>query len=894
MMDESKPSLIDNIKYEITSETTCKVVGYKGWLVKVIIPDEVTIEGKQYRVTVIGKDSFSCSNLTSIELPSGITEIEDQAFMGCTYLESVNLPYGLDAMGDSVFIYCKFIETVEIPDSVKKLGESVFYGCEKLKKVKLPSSLTTISNTFFYECKSLESIEISDAVKTIADYAFYGCEKLSTVNLPFGLESLGEGAFKGCLSLKYIELPQTLTRIGDMAFTDCPLSEEVKLPDSFVSEEINYGFSEDVSKVVIDDSDNSTESEFQYNSEDEMFINPFEIESNIINILSYKGELVKIFSDKIVIGEKVLPAENENRYYCENDVLTYTDSENFYVYDGEKFVLTECKYKNHNDYFSPEIYCSILTDTQNSIQHIALNDHGKEYSFEYKFKSPLSEYYYFAKSGVLFFMETFIPKLRFFSKTGEELWSLELIKGDRFKESFFYDIDTANIDLESDGIIIKIQKGDNIYTVCFNVPNGEVNWYRKDNHPFLFTGAKCNDGLMRGVFHCKDNGELVTVMFEINPSNGKAHTYCISDNDKARKITVSDFGTELERYKYILDGEILYAISKNEIIVVDINKKVILSRKKAPANAEYYQNSAILNDGKLYVCLQYALMDAADVMKKIAEYSQTAIASNNVDMTMMSMLMDYSSHVNDKQEIWKCYYLSDTPIVEENIFDELSEIEKLQVLTGCECEDFDGSVENYFKYREKGKEDGYIPVLVDTDDIFFEQLEALLKCNGESSISKIQEIVEEYHEKMLAMPVEDGKAYLEKNHIEAEWDESELENDDYEAEERFTKGGYIVKVPVTEPWRIWAYLPYGGWNACPKVSEHMAVSKYWYEQYGAYPAALSYDTIDYAVENPVEDLEKLANEIGTYCFDIVEQGCETYSALALELKDSRIWNLWWD
>jgi len=144
------------------------------------------------------------------------------------------------------------------------------------------------------------------------------------------------------------------------------------------------------------------------------------------------------------------------------------------------------------------------------------------------------------------------------------------------------------------------------------------------------------------------------------------------------------------------------------------------------------------------------------------------------------------------------------------------------------------------------------------------------------------------------VPVEDGKAYLEKNHIEAEWDEAELEDDEYEAEEHFTRGGYIVKVPVTEPWRIWAYLPYGGWNACPKVTEHMAVSKYWYEQYGAYPAALSYDTIDYAVEKPVEDLEKLANEVGTYCFDIVEQGCETYSALALELKDSRIWNLWWD
>ena len=227
-------------------------------------------------------------------------------------------------------------------------------------------------------------------------------------------------------------------------------------------------------------------------------------------------------------------------------------------------------------------------------------------------------------------------------------------------------------------------------------------------------------------------------------------------------------------------------------------------------------------------------------------------------------------------------------------FNKLDDIEKLKVLTGCECKQFGCSIENYFKYREQGKKEGFIPVIVATDDIFFEQIEILLKCDGESSISKIQKIVEEYHEKMLAMPVEDGKAYLEKNHIDAEWDEAELEDDEYEAEEYFTKGGCLVKVPVTEPWRIWAYLPYGGWNACPKVTEHMAVSKYLYEQYGAYPAALSYDTIDYAIEKPVEDLKKLANEIGTYCFDIVEQGCETYSALALELQNSRIWNLWWD
>ena len=108
-----------------------------------------------------------------------------------------------------------------------------------------------------------------------------------------------------------------------------------------------------------------------------------------------------------------------------------------------------------------------------------------------------------------------------------------------------------------------------------------------------------------------------------------------------------------------------------------------------------------------------------------------------------------------------------------------------------------------------------------------------------------------------------------------------------------SEGASPWKILILVSMLLYSLMP-GGWNSCPKVTEHMAVSKYWYEQYGAYPAALSFDTIDYAVEKPVEDLEKLANEVGTYCYDIVEQGCETYSALALELQNSRIWNLWWD
>ena len=39
----------------------------------------------------------------------------------------------------------------------------------------------------------------------------------------------------------------------------------------------------------------------------------------------------------------------------------------------------------------------------------------------------------------------------------------------------------------------------------------------------------------------------------------------------------------------------------------------------------------------------------------------------------------------------------------------------------------------------------------------------------------------------------------------------------------------LAKIPVKNPWEIFAYLPFGGWNECPNTPELMAVAKYWFE-----------------------------------------------------------------
>ena len=103
----------------------------------------------------------------------------------------------------------------------------------------------------------------------------------------------------------------------------------------------------------------------------------------------------------------------------------------------------------------------------------------------------------------------------------------------------------------------------------------------------------------------------------------------------------------------------------------------------------------------------------------------------------------------------------------------------------------------------------------------------------------------------------------------------------------------MVKVPVTEPWKIWAYIPYGNWNACPTPEEHMAVSKYWYETYGAIPVAISFACVDYLLPRPVDDPKKTAIEMYAYCGDL-EQGYDNFASIGESIKDRRTWNFWWD
>ena len=91
-------------------------------------------------------------------------------------------------------------------------------------------------------------------------------------------------------------------------------------------------------------------------------------------------------------------------------------------------------------------------------------------------------------------------------------------------------------------------------------------------------------------------------------------------------------------------------------------------------------------------------------------------------------------------------------------------------------------------------------------------------------------------------------------------------------------------------------MPFGGWNECPLPEDHIAVAKYWYEKYGAVPAVITEDVLEFSVPAPVkrEEAQALAWEQYLYCADIVVQGCESIGLLADILSKSTTWFFWWD
>ena len=191
-------------------------------------------------------------NETELNLPAGITEINQGAFYDCRKLTGIAIPESVTAIGEYAFYNCESLTHIEIPKAVTTIQRCTFYGCKSLTEIVIPEGVNRIEHSAFAYCTGLTSIVIPDSVTDIYSDVFYGCTGLTSITLPFvgwhadsndslshlfggdsnvpaslktvvitGSTKIVANAFVGCSGLKNLAIAATVTGIGNYAFDGC-------------------------------------------------------------------------------------------------------------------------------------------------------------------------------------------------------------------------------------------------------------------------------------------------------------------------------------------------------------------------------------------------------------------------------------------------------------------------------------------------------------------------------------------------------------------------------------------------------------------------------------------------------------------------------------------------
>ena len=227
---ELKSSVADstqNFKYNVKADGTASISGLKTLPESGILDIPSTIDGKV--VTEIGTEAFAdnssimsriagnengvatysteaslLSGITTINIPSSVREIKNNAFSGLQNLTTVNFvgDSQLNSVGKNVFADCVNLKNIMLPATINEIPAGTFENCVELESIIIPSSVTKIGAQAFSGAEKLAFSSIPSGVTEIGDFAFFGCNGNESISLQSGITSIGDGAFAGIKSVK--------------------------------------------------------------------------------------------------------------------------------------------------------------------------------------------------------------------------------------------------------------------------------------------------------------------------------------------------------------------------------------------------------------------------------------------------------------------------------------------------------------------------------------------------------------------------------------------------------------------------------------------------------------------------------------------------------------------
>ena len=115
-------------------------------------------------------------------------KLGDYVFNGCSGLTSLPLPSSVTEIGEGAFLNCRGLTNFTIPSGVTSIGHGAFFCCYGLISLTIPSSVTAIGSRAFNDCSGLTSIyAYMEKLPETGSNLFLGCdEKKCTVYVPKG------------------------------------------------------------------------------------------------------------------------------------------------------------------------------------------------------------------------------------------------------------------------------------------------------------------------------------------------------------------------------------------------------------------------------------------------------------------------------------------------------------------------------------------------------------------------------------------------------------------------------------------------------------------------------------------------------------------------------------
>ena len=173
-----------------------------------------------------------------VQTPVG-TEIVKTLIVACS---NTKIFEGVNKITEYAFRNCKYLETLDIPSTVKEIPENAFVGAYNIEKITaadgnvnykaIGNCLIKIDNEngnrLVLGCKKSEIAKDLD-ITSISKYAFANTD-ITSICIPMNVTSLEADSFKDCTKLEKVVIVNTELVFADDIFTDCHNFKYVEIP----------------------------------------------------------------------------------------------------------------------------------------------------------------------------------------------------------------------------------------------------------------------------------------------------------------------------------------------------------------------------------------------------------------------------------------------------------------------------------------------------------------------------------------------------------------------------------------------------------------------------------------------------------------------------------------